>query len=130
MDKKTRNLLIGASILIIGIVFTVPVLAELTDEPYHIPQLYYHDEESGEYIPWYPPWFDPDNPDTVPPSEGCPWWDRDGNGEFDWMPHWGRNRIDPEGEQFPYGRRNGGCGGYGGYRSRGMGRYSKGYRPQ
>ena len=79
MNKKTRNLIIGTSILIIGIVFTVPVLAELTDEPYHMPQLYYYDEESGEYIPW----FDPDNPDTVPPSEGCPWWDRDGNGEFD-----------------------------------------------
>lgn len=113
MKYNKKKLLVGALILAIGLILAIPVLADLNDENSTWPQLYYFDEETGEYVPWYPPWYDPENPEASIPPEGCPWWDKDGNGEFDWMPHWGRRWSNPENGQNGYGWGRGGCGGYG-----------------
>jgi len=117
--KKT-TLLIGATILALGIILAAPVLADTTDNSTPTPQHYTLDEKMGEYNPVYPPWYDPENPETFTPPEECPWWDNDGDGEFDWMPHWGRRGTNQDVESYGYGMGRGGCGGYG---SRSGGRY-------
>lgn len=114
MKYRKNTLLIIAATLVLGVVLAVPVFADLDENQPHMPQLYYFEEETGEYVPWYPPWYDPENPDSYIRSEGCPWWDRNGDGEFDWMPHWGKRWNNPEDDSRRYGRgRHGGCGRYG-----------------
>ena len=113
MKFKKTSLLIGATILALGIILVAPALADTPDSTPPVPQLYTLDEETGEYTPVYPPWYDPENPDAFTPPEGCPWWDSDCDGEFDWMPHWGRRGTNQDGESCGYGLGRGGCGGYG-----------------
>ena len=110
IDKS--KLIIGVIILSLGIILVAPVIADTEDESQHMPELYYFDEETGEYKPWYPRWYDPENPDSFTPPEDCPWWDQNGDGEFDWMPHWGRRWNNPEYSE-GYGYHRGSCGGYG-----------------
>jgi hypothetical protein len=116
--NNTNKLLIGGIILALGIILMLPVQANTAEETAPKPQLYYYDEETGEYVPVYPPWYNPENPEAITPPEDCPWWDSNDDGQFDWMPHWGRRWNDPEGEYGgPMGRGGyggrGGCGGYG-----------------
>jgi len=120
MKYKKTTLLIGATILALGIILAAPALAETTDNTTPVPQMYTLDEETGEYTPVYPPWYDPENPDSFTPPEDCPWWDSDGNGEFDWMPHWGRKGYNSDEDSYGYDRGRSGCGGYG---SNSNGRY-------
>lgn len=115
MKNYKQKLLIGAVILTLGIMVAIPVFADLEEDELPTSGLYYLDEATGEYMPWYPRWYDPENPDSYTPPEECPWWNPDTEGEYDWMPHWGRRGSIPE-EPWGYGYRNGGCGGYG-YRS-------------
>ena len=98
----------------LGVILAVPALADLDNEQPHVSQLYYIDEETGEYLPWYPQWYDPENPDSYTQLEDCPWWDSDNDGELDWMPHWGKRQSSQEDDSYGYGRgRRGRCGGYG-----------------
>jgi hypothetical protein len=114
MKYKKTTLLIGATILALGIILAVPVIADLEDDTTQMPPLYYQDEDAGEYIPWY----DSENPESSTPPEDCPWWDSDGDGEFDWMPHWDRRWNNPDEDSWGYGGRRGGCGGYGSHFNR------------
>ncbi len=120
MKYKKTTLLIGATILALGIILAAPALADTINDSPQTPQLYTLDEETGEYMPVYPPWYDPENPESFTPPEDCPWWDKDGNGEFDLMPHWGRRDYNSDEDSNGYGRGRGGCGGYG---SKSNGRY-------
>ena len=113
MKYTKTTLLIGAIILALGIILAAPALADTTDNTTPLPQHYTLDEETGEYTPVYPPWYDPENPESYTPPEDCPWWDSDGDGEFDWMPHWGRKGTHPDEESHGYGMGRSGCGGNG-----------------
>ena len=115
MKNIKTKLLIGGAILTLGIIVAIPAFADLEEDESPMSGLYYFDEEIGEYMPLYPRWYDPENPDDYTPPEECPWWDQDTDSEYDWMPHWGRRRSIPE-ESWGYGYRNGGCRGHG-YRS-------------
>ena len=115
MKISKTKLMIGGLILVFGVILAVPVFADTEDEQTTMPPLYYLDEETGEYLPWYPRWYDPENPEFFSQPEECPYWDYEDSDEFDWMPHWGRRWSNPE-ENGEYGYRRGGCGGYG-YRS-------------
>ncbi|MHA2351706.1 MAG: hypothetical protein ACXABX_01130 [Candidatus Thorarchaeota archaeon] len=125
MKNTKTKLLLGGIILALGIILMLPVQADTPEETVPKPHLYYYDEETGEYVPVYPPWYDPENPESYTPPENCPWWDSNGDGGYDWMPHWGRRWNNPDTESWENdslgGYRRGGCGGYG---SRGGG-----YRP-
>ena len=110
MKNRKKALLIGVTILALGVILAVPALADLDNEQPHVSQLYYIDEETGEYLPWY----DPENPDSYTPPEGCLWWDSDNDDELDWVPHWGKRQSSQEDDSYGYGRgRRGRCGGYG-----------------
>jgi hypothetical protein len=113
MKYNKRKLLIGTIILALGIIIAIPAIADQEDDIPHMPQLYYYDEETMEYVPWYPHRSDPENPETFTPPEDCPWWDSNGDGEFDWMPHWRNRWKDQEGDSEEYGWRRSRCGGYG-----------------
>ena len=73
MKYKKTTLLIGATILALGIILAAPALADTTDNTTPVPQLYTLDEETGEYTPVYPPWYDPENPESYTPPENCPY---------------------------------------------------------
>ena len=127
MNKTKSKLLIGGIILALGIIVMIPVQADIPEETAPKPRFYYLNEETGEYVPVYPPWYDPENPEGYNPPRECPWWDKDGDGEYDWMPHWGRRWNNPENEPWENGPN--GCGGYnrGSYCSKGP--RGSGYRP-
>jgi hypothetical protein len=112
MKIDKTKLLLGSVLLALGIILASPVLADLEDDQLNVLQLYTFNEETGEYVPVYPSWYDRENPETFTPPEDCPWWDLDGDGELDWMPPWGR-RWSNSVETYGYGGRGGGCGGYG-----------------
>jgi hypothetical protein len=127
MNNTKTKLLIGGLILALGVILMMPAQADVNEDPAPMPRFYYLDEETGEYVPVYPPWYDPENLESYTPPEECPWRDSDGDGEFDWMPHWGRRWSKPDEESWengPYGR-----GGY--YRGGccGNGPRGGGYRP-
>jgi len=102
MKIDRTKLIIGTTILAIGIILASPVLAGL-EEVTQMPQLYIYDAEKSEYVSWIPPGYDPENRGSYVPEE-CPWWDLDGDGAFDWMPHWGRRWSYPNQESNGYGR--------------------------
>lgn len=114
MKYRKTTLIIGVTLLALGVILAGPVFADLGNEQTNLPPLYYFDEETGEYIPWYPPWYDPENLDSYSPPGNCPWWDSNGDGEFDWMHLWGRRSNNQEDDSRGYGRgHRSGCGGYG-----------------
>jgi hypothetical protein len=112
MNIDKTKLMIGAAMLTLGIILVAPALADTEDEQPHMLQLYFFDEETGEYKPWYPRWYNPENSDSFTPLDECPWWDNHGDGKFNWMIHWGRKWTDPE-DSWRHGYGKGGCGGYG-----------------